>query len=575
MTHKNDSLFSIFSKIACETPDKVSISYDSVQISYYCLLNKALAIAHAIGMRRNPVAILCQQHQNAIASMLGCLYNRTIFIPINSDLPIARIQAIILNSGADLILADYNLDGLTQVINISALPEDVCTKEIAPVDHQANMNVAYIIFTSGTTGTPKGVAQSEVALRQHIIHYIKSINAQPNDRIAMVAGFGYDAALMDIFSALLSGATLMPLAILQHTTESLRKLIYQYEITIFHSTPSVFRLIFTKNGKKYNYKKIKAVILGGEQARQSDLKLFNDTFSVNSILINGFGPSESTLALQANFHFGDIVYEQGLSIGLPVPEMDVDLIDIKKTSNGEIGEIVLRSPNVFMGYVSRPEDISILQTQPRKEIHYTGDLGRRLPDGSLIHVGRKDSQVKIAGIRIELEEINSLLVLQPGVEDAATRVVENGHGNAWLISWILTMKDKLDESAIIAALRLQLPQTSVPSRIIPMESFPRHPNGKVDTSILPIPTIYKKTTDDLDPLSQQLANIWRDCLGLENNVSLSDRFIDIGGSSLSAISVISRVQQENRVRIRPSSLLLNPTLDQFINQVKIGVKNAE
>lgn len=573
MSKPNDSLFTLYDNVTQKTPEALAISGDSGDISYRNLFNHAQDIARLIGFRDKPVAIICRNHANAIAAMLACLRNQVIFIPVSTDLPEARIQAILLTASVELILTDSYTDStrvnlhIDNIIQANLLPPLVTVKE-------ANAGIAYILFTSGTTGTPKGVAQSETALRQHMLHYIESLNIKADDRIIMVASFGYDAALMDIFAALLTGATLVPVTLLQHTVKSFRQQLLQRRITVFHSTPSVFRLIFNDACEGASLDDIRVVVLGGELARRSDLLLFNRSFSPGAILINGFGPSESTLALQAKFHQGEMLDIPGLPIGYPVAEMAVQLINQTATADGVVGEIVLESPNVFMGYVTQPQDIARLQGAPRKTSHATGDLARPLPDGRMIYIGRKDNQVKIAGIRIELEEINALLVEQSGIEDAATRLIVNEQGYSWLVSWVLATKESVDEETVLAALRLRLPQTAVPARIIPVARFQYRPNGKVDLSSLPVPSLRTEHTVINDNFSRQVATVWQACLGADSLPALSERFMDIGGSSLSAISVISHLQQEMKIRLRPSSLLRNPTLNEFIEQVKTGVENA-
>lgn len=573
MSKPNDSLFTLYDNVTQKTPEGLAISGDSGDISYRNLFNHAQDIARLIGFRDKPVAIICRNHANAIAAMLACLRNQVIFIPVSTDLPEARIQAILLTASVELILTDSYTDStrvnlhIDNIIQANLLPPLVTVKE-------ANAGIAYILFTSGTTGTPKGVAQSETALRQHMLHYIESLNIKADDRIIMVASFGYDAALMDIFAALLTGATLVPVTLLQHTVKSFRQQLLQRRITVFHSTPSVFRLIFNDACEGASLDDIRVVVLGGELARRSDLLLFNRSFSPGAILINGFGPSESTLALQAKFHQGEMLDIPGLPIGYPVAEMAVQLINQTATADGVVGEIVLESPNVFMGYVTQPQDIARLQGAPRKTSHATGDLARPLPDGRMIYIGRKDNQVKIAGIRIELEEINALLVEQSGIEDAATRLIVNEQGYSWLVSWVLATKESVDEETVLAALRLRLPQTAVPARIIPVARFQYRPNGKVDLSSLPVPSLRTEHTVINDNFSRQVATVWQACLGADSLPALSERFMDIGGSSLSAISVISHLQQEMKIRLRPSSLLRNPTLNEFIEQVKTGVENA-
>ncbi|MGL4001076.1 AMP-binding protein [Pantoea eucalypti] len=574
MSKPNDSLFTLFNNVTQKKPEALAISGDNGDISYRNLFTHAQDIARLIGFRDKPVAIICRNHANAIAAMLACLRNQVIFIPVSTDLPEARIQAILLTASVELILTDSYTDSTRVNLHI----DNISQANLFPppvTSEEANAGIAYILFTSGTTGTPKGVAQSETALRQHMLHYIESLNIKADDRIIMVASFGYDAALMDIFAALLTGATLVPVTLLQHTVKSFRQKLLQRCITVFHSTPSVFRLIFNDAHEGASFDDIRAVVLGGELARRSDLLLFNRSFSPAAILINGFGPSESTLALQAKFHQGERLDIPGLPIGYPVAEMAVQLINQTATADGVVGEIVLESPNVFMGYVTQPQDIARLQAAPRKTSHATGDLARPLPDGRLIYIGRKDNQVKIAGIRIELEEINALLVEQPGIEDAATRLIANEQGYSWLVSWVLTTKkESVDEESVLAALRLRLPQTAVPARIIPVARFQYRPNGKVDLSSLPVPSFRTEHAVINDTFSRQVATVWQACLGADSLPALSERFMDIGGSSLSAISIISRIQQEMKIRLRPSSLLRNPTLNEFIEQVKTGVENA-
>ncbi|RZT99028.1 acyl-CoA synthetase (AMP-forming)/AMP-acid ligase II [Advenella incenata] len=575
MNNANKSIFSLFEDVCQKFPDNIAIRHGNVSITYRELRLAILSVSTILGKHEKPIGIRCQNPINAITSMMACLLNKIIFIPLSPDWPIGRIQAICKNANSDSVIVDSCFQTTTlSTINIEHLSLETTSVGKSIKTLPSNDGIAYILFTSGTTGTPKGVAQSESALRQHVLHYIASIKAESHDRIIMVASFGYDAALMDVFASLLTGATLYPLTILDHSTLNLRQIICSELITVFHSTPSVFRLIFGEETEQNTYENLRVVVLGGEVARRADLKLFNLLCSTEAILINGYGPSESTLAMQAHFSHGVQAFHNSLPIGIPVPEVRVDLVNIETTAEGEVGEIVLLGPNVFMGYIQSPSDIVKLKQTRRKVEHHTGDLALRLSNGHLLYLGRKDNQIKISGVRIELEEINSLLVDIVGVDDVVTCVVERDNDSKHLVSYVRLPDGELQEDYVRESLGEKLPQAAIPSRIVSVDSFTYLPNGKIDFSALPKLNHIIDQKQDIDIFSQTILDIWRVDLGLDHPIHLEDRFIDIGGSSLKAISVISRIQKGIGIRVRPSALLQNPTLREFVALVKKGAEHA-
>lgn len=293
---------------------------------------------------------------------------------------------------------------------------------------------AYLLYTSGSTGRPKGVLQSQRNALHHARAYADALGIGPGDRVALLAPLATDTAVQDILAALLNGASLHPLDLRAEGVERIGPWLEEAGITVYHSTPTVFRHFVDGLGGE-TFPGVRVVVLGGEAAVRGDVERFRRRFGPGAAFVNGLGLTESTTALQYAVGPETTLAREAVPIGTPVAGTEILLLDRggNPINSHGVGEIALRGDHVALGYWRRPElTAATFGTDPEggsRRTYRTGDLGRTLPDGLIEHAGRKDAQVKIRGFRVEPAEVEAALRGHPAVREAAVVAPEVAPGS--------------------------------------------------------------------------------------------------------------------------------------------------
>jgi amino acid adenylation domain-containing protein len=493
-----------------------------------------------------------------IAAILGVLKAGKAYVPLDPAYPAERLAYILADSQASAVLTnDENMvltktsTNGTRQINIDAIDHAGSIENlIVPISPDA---LVYILYTSGSTGRPKGVMQNHRNVLHHIRNYTNNLHLNPADRLILLSTYSFDAAIMDIFGALLNGATLYPIDVKQETPEAIAAWLSDQEITVYHSTPAIYRYFLTFLTSKKDLSAIRLVVLGGEEVQKKDVDLFKRYFSPQSILVNGLGPTESTLALQYFINHETQITGNTVPVGYPVDGTAVLLLN-EAGADAEIhGEIAIRSEHVALGYWEKPEMTrAAFLADPEggtKRIYRTGDMGRLLHDGSIAFSGRKDSQVKIRGYRIELGEIEAVLGQHPAVQETVVVSREDVDGDKRLIAYIVpTQEQDLTVSALRSFLKSKLPECMVPSTFMFLDALPLTSHGKVDHQGLPDPQSDATKTgyefvEPRDETERVLCRIWAETLKLDR-VGIDDDFFAVGGHSLLAAKLFSRLDEQ-------------------------------
>jgi acyl-coenzyme A synthetase/AMP-(fatty) acid ligase len=401
----------------------------------------------------------------------------------------------------------------------------------------------------------------------HVRVYSNALHLNHNDRLTLLANFGFDAAVMDIFAALLNGACLYPLRIRdeEYTGELLDRMGEQ-QLTVLHATPTVFRHLMRNKVCRHDLGCIRMVVLGGEETTAEDFALFRRQFAPPTLFVNGLGPSESTLALQFFADHGTRLPGHAVPVGLPVDGMNVELINADGSEAGIYGELVLCSAYVSTGYWQQPEltaERFIADSdEPGVFRYHTGDRARYLPDGRLVFMGRVDDQVKVRGHRIEPGEVETALMGIAGVERCAVVLREER-----LVAYVV---GQIDPSTLRSALSTVLPDYMVPGAFVQLDELPLTPNGKLDRKALPQPaTMRDESAEYVAPRNEievQLVRIWAEVLGLteqgegEMPLGVHDDFFALGGHSLLAAQLVARITDSMRVGLPIRRLFDTPTV---------------
>jgi amino acid adenylation domain-containing protein len=551
-----------FAKQVAAVPHALAVKTRRHEWTYAQLDRESHRVAHALlqlrGAAEERVGVLMGNGAQVVAALLGALKANKTYVPLDPSHPLARLKQTFEDSQAGVVVTDGRHaasarelagDGY-DVINVDALPH-VETFDV-PIPQVSPDALAYILYTSGSTGTPKGVMQSHRNVLHFIRAYTNNLKITRNDRFTLLPSFGFDAAVMDIYGALLNGAALYPMELKEEGFDEVVRSIRENSITVYHSTPTVFRSLSNRLGER-TPDCVRLVVLGGEEARKTDADLCREKFAPHCILINGLGPTESTVSLQYFVTRESELRRASLPVGYPVAETEVLLLDQEGRDVEIYGEIALKSAHVALGYWRRPElTAAAFMSDPsgsEQRVYRTGDLGRRLHDGSIEFIGRKDLQVKIRGFRVELGEVEALLRRHTGVSECAVALKESSPGaEKRLVAYLVRDAEHAASSEDLRAyLRERLPAYMVPSAFAWVESMPLMPNGKVNRAALPQVFDFGRQADTAfappaSDIEQALAKIWQDTLKVEK-VGVGDSFFDLGGHSLLLLEVQSRVRE--------------------------------
>jgi len=549
---------------------------DSTEALTYSELNiRSNRIAHAlraIGVGRGQRVGLCVERSvDMLAAVLGILKAGAAYVPLDPGFPTERLGFMAEDAELTLLvstsaLADlFNLAPECQLLldaDASKLMSEP-SQMLAPdtqLDAQPE-DPAYIIYTSGSTGKPKGVVVPHYA----VVNLINSMAREPgltkDDVLLTATTISFDMAVPELYLPLMQGAT-MVVASRENAMDgaALRKLLEQHQVTIMQGTSVTWRLLLGAGWK--GHKNFKALV-GGE-ALPKDLA--DQLLEHNIELWNMYGPTETTV-WSTCAHITDTT--QGISIGKPIANTTVYVLDEQKQlcPVGVPGELYIGGDGVTLGYWNQPELTAKrfvenpFSTVAGAVFYQTGDRVCWRNDGTLEHQGRLDFQVKIRGFRIELGEIESKIVSFDGVKEAVVVVREDTPGDQRLVAYIIAGSDEFTATELRQRLTHLLPPYMVPSAYVKLDSLPLTENGKIDRKSLPMPDSSHALESYAAPRNETeevLADIWSDILGLDR-IGINDNFFEIGGHSLLAINIVTRMRQVG-MQVYANDIFLNPTI---------------
>ncbi|MGL5924604.1 amino acid adenylation domain-containing protein, partial [Chroococcidiopsis sp.] len=552
-----------------------------------CRANQVAQIILKCTFGEERIALLFEHDAPMVAGILGVLQIGKAYVPLDPNYPSDRVVYLLEDSGASAVLTNNkNLaraqeltKGIVPLINIDDISLTSSSNE---VDLEISPDtIAYILYTSGSTGQPKGVIQSHRNVLYFIKSYTNNLHINEQDGLTLLSSYSFDAALIDIFAAILNGATLYPINIKEEGLTHLSQWLRQQPITIYHSTPTLYRHFVKNLSGNEQLSNIRLVVLGGEEVVKTDVDLYKEKFADECIFVHGLGATESSFYLQYFINKQTEITRHTVSVGYPIEETEVFLINEAGKKTDIYGEIAIRSSYITLGYWHKPNlTQAVFLRDPEcssRRIYCTGDLGRLRPDGSIEFLGRKDFQIKIRGFRIELGEIEAAIAQHPSVRETVVIATEDVSDNKHLVAYVvLTQRLTTDELRHI--LRRKLPDYMVPSSFVFLDSLPLTPNGKVDRRALRAPNFQLELQRSLvaprTPIEEMLASIWADVLSIEL-VGVHHNFFELGGHSLLATQLISRVRDTFGVELPLRSLFEAPTIAEFASRVENSLKNRQ
>ena len=572
----SQSIVSRFEAQVLKYPKRLAIKSNNHEITYDELNRSANSVAHAIlsrvGNDENVVALIFEQGVNSIIATIGALKAGNPYLPLDLNSPPALISELLKSSGAEITLTDGKglaiaKEASSQVGIIDIAKLDSAGRIDNPeIDIPPDSN-AYIFYTSGSTGRPKGVFDTHRNVLHNIMRYTNSLHICSSDRLTLIHPPTSSATVSSLFSSLLNGAVVCPMNLRPDQLEDLGTWLNSHEITIYHSVPSVFRHWAAKGGE---FPDLRLIRLEGDQTLTRDVEIYKKHFASNCFLVNGLGATECGIVRQYFINRHSEV-QSIVPVGYDVEDMDVTLrgYDGRPVPIGTVGEIVVESQYLAQGYW-RDQTLTQAAFSPEhgegdQRIYRTGDLGRMQSDGCLTYTGRKDSQVKIRGHSVELADVEAALLEVEDVGEAIVIALEDRPGVLRLAAYLVpTTKHTLTPGSLRKALEIRLSQHMIPSTYMMLDALPLTAVGKVDRSSLPKvgnqrPQLDYKYEAPQTPIEVKLAQIWREVLVLDE-VGIYDPFLDLGGDSLLAVKVVSRIMRALQIEMPLRSLFDAPTI---------------
>ncbi len=579
---------------AARTPDAEAVIFGQERMTYAELDRRANQLAHRLrrlgAAPEQLVAICLERSLDMVVGLLGILKSGAAYVFIEPRTPPERREFILRDSGARLVVARRQMMGALPPTVQACVCLDQDSQDQAgepshkPEEAASGDDLAYCIYTSGSTGTPKAVGIRHAGCASFLTWAATVFSQEDLAGVLTSSSPMFDCALFELFMPLAWGGT----AVLTDSLLSLPELQSTKPITLLMAAPTVIAELLQSGGLPSS---VRAVNLSGEAVPRFLPHLLYRSTAVERVY-NFYGISEITTHATGTLLPPDRDGDAGSDvadpvIGRPIAGMTAYILDahMRPVPIGVAGELYIGGAGVARGYLGRPE----LTAQrflpdpysgvPGSRLYRSGDLARWRADGNIEFVGRGDHQVKLRGFRIELGEVESALARCPGVHDATALLREDQSGRKRLVAYVVGVEGVTPAPGELRALlREQLPEHEVPTAFVPLDSLPLMPNGKVDRAALPPPEPQIRESDDgvwrmADAIEFQVELIWNELLGRHETV-VWESFFDLGGDSLLALVMLTRVQETFGVRVPVGRFMAAPTIEElssFIRQQGWGM----
>jgi amino acid adenylation domain-containing protein len=571
--HDQATLSDLFARQAAATPDALAAIFAGGELTYGELDRRADRLARTLrrlGVRpEERVGVCVERSFDVLIAPLAVLAAGGAYLPIDPEYPRERIAHLLVSAGVSLLLTHRRL--LPLVEQGAAGPRILCLDDEPPAEQLAPplvgtramgeggpspANLACVIFTSGSSGLPKGVLLQHSSLVNLVDSFARSYRPMPDDRILPLTSIAYASFVGEVFPLLCAGGTVvLPQKHELLDVVALASLLALHQVTMVSTVPSMLASLDALGDR---LPRLRLLLIGGETLSTADAAgLLAHAGELR--IVNSYGLTETTVCTTIyDVEPADLAAGWQPPIGTPLPNQRVYVLDrrLEPRPIGCPGELYVAGLGVARGYAGRP-DLTAARFLPDPfseggRMYHTGDLAAVRADGNLVYLGRSDQQVKLRGFRIELAEIESVLGLHRGVRAAAVVVVRHD-GELRLVAYVvpepLPGGAALSAAELLAALRERLPDYMVPAALVFLDALPRNTHGKLDASRLPPPP---RTRPELasayaaprSELERTIAAVWRAALKLES-VGLDDNFFDLGGHSL----LMTRVQAQLRVTL--------------------------
>ncbi len=576
-----------FEKVAEAFPDRLAVKALGEQFTYAELNAAANRIAWSVldacGEANAPLPVLLPHSRTLYAATLGVLKAGKACVPLDPSLPDSRLGFIIDHIEAPLVISDGAHAGraadvggrrvLTAEAHRDSVPD---SNPLLPISPDA---LAYVLYTSGTTGEPKGVMQTHRNILHAVDLFVEEQIITPEDRVARPGTHAFIGNIRSSLGAFLSGAAYLPIDL--EGVDRLAEVLARDEVTGFCSPCSAFRQVLWALRDTGPPSSLRWFSNGGEPLYRADVEQWRRIFPAGSRCIHGLASTEADAICRLTLDTHTEVRTEVVPLGYAVPGVEIRLLDEagEPVPAGDAGQIVVRSPYLSPGYWRRP-DLTDAAFRPLSgsagRWYFTGDMGRMGPDGCLEGLGRRDTQTKIRGYRVASGEVEIALSAVKGVKEAAVVARPEASGELRLVGYVSAEPSaRLTVTCLRSALAAVLPDYMVPSAFVFLDSLPLTPNGKLDRRQLPAPDRSRPRLGVAfealrTPVEKALAELWKELLGLDK-VGANDGFFDLGGNSLTAVRMAARVRERFGVELTLRTLLGAPTLAEVAQTVSLAL----
>jgi amino acid adenylation domain-containing protein len=557
----------LFEDQAARTADKIAVVGQDASLTYGELNARANQLAHHLidlGVRPDDRVALClDRSPEMVTAILGVLKSGGAYVPLDPAHPVDRLRAMLVDSGATILVVNgpSPLSGEThpalRIVDLASSPSNPSPENLDPArvgvrpDH-----LAYVLYTSGSTGAPKGVTIEHRNVTNLITHYSAEARIGPDDRVMQFASYGFDVSVEEIFLSLWTGATIVlrPLA-LRSPDASFVAFLRQHRISVAFLPTAFWHQWVAELAEDHALvppSGLREVLVAGEKLERRHLVAWREHVEACRV-VNAYGPTEAAVVTAMEYDATKPLPAHEVPIGRPVANTTLYILDAagQPTPIGVAGELYIGGVQVARGYLNRP-DLTAERFLPDPfvpggRLYKTGDLARYLPGGDVEYLGRNDFQVKIRGFRVELGEIEARLAYHLAVREAVVLAREDQPGLKRLVAYYTPAADQEPASAPLlrAHLLAALPEHMVPAAFVALPALPLTPNGKIDRKALPAPDgeafAARLHQAPQGSTEQAVAQAWSQVLGLEA-IGRDDNFFELGGHSLLVVKVVNRLK---------------------------------
>jgi tyrocidine synthetase III len=579
------TIVDLFEAQVAATPDKPAVVFENKVVSYQALNDQANQLAAYLLDKYSiapddKIGVLLHKSDLLIIAILGILKAGAAYIPLDIELPPARKDYIISDTGITILVtlppfAETVPFFTGNVVTPMEVAEAMAGKTVGnpKVDLQPH-HLAYIMYTSGSTGNPKGV-MIEHRGTVRLVKGADYINLSGNEVLLSTGAVSFDATTFEYWGILLNGGKLvMGGNEILLDDEQLINLLQAQKVTTLFLTTGWFNQLVERNIGAFEG--LDTVLTGGERVSHGHIRMLRERYPQLTIL-HVYGPTENTA--YSTCYKVEAVTGDMIPIGKPIANSTAYIIN----GHGHLapigmqGEICVGGDGLARGYLNQPaltaEKFINNPFVPGEKLYRTGDMGRWLPDGNIVFMGRRDEQIKIRGYRIELGEIEAALLMYPNVEAAVVVARHAPDGDKELVAYLVS-SEPIDDTTLLAQfMATQLPAYMVPAYYVQLPELPLNTNGKVDKKKLPVPeaTSMASGAEYVAPRNEteeKLVAIWKEILVRDQPIGIKDNFFAIGGHSLKATRMASHIRREFQVTLNLATLFSTPTIEHIAAEIE-------